>query len=69
MAGIKRKTETFKMLVAPRIKDMITEKAESMMISRADYLVSLVMADSNGAIDWGKSRGLQPAERQSQAVA
>ncbi len=57
MAGIKRKTETFKMLVAPRIKDMITEKAESMMISRADYLVSLVMADNNGAIDWGRARG------------
>ena len=69
MAGIKRKTETFKMLVAPRIKDMITEKAESMMISRADYLVSLVMADNNGAIDWGKSRGLPPADSQCQAVA
>ena len=69
MAGIKRKTETFKMLVAPRIKDMITEKAESMMISRADYLVSLVMADSNGAIDWGKARGLPPAESQGHEAA
>ena len=64
MAGIKRKTETFKMLVAPRIKDMITEKAESMMISRADYLVSLVIADSNGVIDWGKFRGLPLDEKQ-----
>ena len=69
MAGIKRKTETFKMLVAPRIKDMITEKAESMMISRADYLVSLVMADNNGAIDWGKARGLPPAENQAHEAA
>jgi hypothetical protein len=35
-----------------------------MMISRADYLVSLVIADSNGVIDWGKFRGLPLDEKQ-----
>ena len=64
MAGIKRKTEAFKMLVSPKIKEILTEKAEAMTMSRADYLAHLVIADNNGIIDWGKFRGLPLDEKQ-----
>ncbi len=52
MANKRKKTSSFRMLVTPEVKYMLTKKADEVDMSAADYIAALVVADAAGRVKW-----------------
>lgn len=52
MANKRKKTSSFRMLVTPEVKYMLTKKADEADMSAANYIAALVVADAAGRVRW-----------------